>query len=134
MASQASLRLVVADHRQPPKKLTDEQVRRRLKSYGVRIRKARLSIVEREDIGKDVVFVPRSGEPLLILPVSQPFTRLAGITTNRVAPIRFTAMKAAGITIDTLFARRILDALVVEYCREEIGILVHAGQFLERFR
>ncbi len=132
MPSQA-LRLVVTDHRQPPKKLTEEQVRRRLKSYGIRVRSARLSTIEREDIGKDAVFIPRTGDPLLILPMSTA-ARLVGTTSRREAPIRFTAMKAAGITIDALFVLRMLDALVVEYCREEIAVLVHAGQFLERLR
>lgn len=133
MPKAAALRLVANNNRQTPEKLTQEQVRRSLKSYGVRVRAARLSTIEREQLGKDVVFVPRSGDPLLIIPIST-VTRLVGNPLGRQAPIRFTAMKAAGITIDALFALHRLDALVVEYCREEIGILVHAGQFLERLR
>ncbi len=110
--------------------VSKKQLQKILKEYGVRIQESRLSNLESSMLSKTAVYVARKQSSFLILPMERSGNLLRGLRRREV-PIRFTALRAAGIMIDAIFELRLLDSLVVMYCGEEVAVVVSPDRFVE---
>ncbi len=105
-----------------------QDVEQRLRQRSIRLRSATISALKREDLNR-VVLVPRKHDPLLIFPVGRS-DLVRGLRRIEI-PIRFSALRLAGFTLDFMFERRMIDSCVIMYCQEEIAVVVSASRLME---
>lgn len=123
-----AIRMAVNNNR--PERLTKKRLQEKLRHYEVgRIHTVSLSGLQMEDLRK-VLFVRRRNDPILIFPIRKAQKLFPGLR-RKEAPLRMTALRSMGITLDSSFDDKFIDTYVVRYCEDDRAVLVAASRLLE---
>lgn len=130
--SATALQVVDENYRRNPRrkqKVNEKRIRGLLQQFRTRVLRLNFSVIKKEDLNGFVV-VERKGDYFIFIPERKKEEVLSHIPCMEV-PIRFSAMRSAGMTLDFVFSNRLNDAFTVVYCWQEVSTVVSANWLFE---